>query len=116
MPHPTTVFVRPAPGVRIADPQTGQYLPEEGLLVPRSGFWLRRLKDGDVISSAPADGTDASAAKPPTPALVAQSATALTPSAKEGDSEASEPATPEASPAVQDAPAASGQAKGKKKE
>lgn len=52
MPHPTTVFVRPAQGVRIADPQTGQYLPEEGLLVPRSGFWLRRLKDGDVVESA----------------------------------------------------------------
>lgn len=49
--HPTTVFVRPAPGIRIADPETGQYLPEVGLLVPRSGFWLRRLKDGDVLEA-----------------------------------------------------------------
>ena len=51
MPHPTSVFVRPAPGLRIADPQTGDYLPGSGRLVPRSGFWLRRLKDGDVFAA-----------------------------------------------------------------
>ena len=49
MPHPETFFIRPAPGLQIADPQTGDYLPEGGSLMPRSGFWLRRLKDGDVI-------------------------------------------------------------------
>lgn len=51
MPHPTTFFIRPAPGLRIADPKTGDYLPEAGLLMPRSSFWLRRLKDGDVIEA-----------------------------------------------------------------
>jgi len=49
MPHPTTFFVRPKKGLRMADPKTGDYLPESGMLMPRSGFWLRRLKDGDVI-------------------------------------------------------------------
>jgi Protein of unknown function (DUF2635). len=48
-PHPTTFFIKPAEGLRIADPQTGEYLPENGRICPRSGFWLRRLKDGDVV-------------------------------------------------------------------
>ena len=50
MPHPTTFFIRPKEGLRIADPKTGEYLPESGMLMPRSGFWLRRLKDGDVVA------------------------------------------------------------------
>ena len=47
MPHPTTMLVVPAVRdgrpLRIADPQSGQYLPATGAV-----FWLRRLKDGDV--------------------------------------------------------------------
>jgi hypothetical protein len=58
MPHPRTIFVRPAPGIRIADPQTGDYLPERGATVPRSGFWLRRLEDGDV-TEGPGPAADA---------------------------------------------------------
>ncbi|MDR2051137.1 MAG: DUF2635 domain-containing protein [Deltaproteobacteria bacterium] len=81
MPHPETFFIKPAQGIRMADPKSGDYLPESGALMPRSGFWLRRLKDGDVILSAPAGVTDASAAEPPAPALVAQGAAARTPSA-----------------------------------
>ena len=57
MAHPTTFFIRPKEGLRIADPQTGAYLPKEGALMPRSGFWLRRLKDGDVLESSPAPVT-----------------------------------------------------------
>ena len=49
MPHPDTFFIKPAEGLRIADPKTGDYLPEGGMLMLRSGFWIRRLKDGDVI-------------------------------------------------------------------
>lgn len=58
MPHPTTVFVRPAPGLQIRDPETGNYLPDAGQIVPRTPFWMRRLADGDVIettSTAPAE-------------------------------------------------------------
>lgn len=52
MPHPQNFFIRPAPGLRIADPATGAYLPEAGAFMPRSAFWLRRLKDGDVVEAA----------------------------------------------------------------
>jgi len=51
MPYPTTMFVRPADGLKIRDPETGNYLPETGQIVPRTPFWLRRLKDGDVVES-----------------------------------------------------------------
>lgn len=51
MPHPESFFIKPAPGLRIADPKTGVYLPESGAVMPRSAFWLRRLKDGDVIEA-----------------------------------------------------------------
>lgn len=51
MAYPTTMFVRPAEGLNIRDPETGNYLPESGQIVPRSSFWLRRLKDGDVVET-----------------------------------------------------------------
>jgi hypothetical protein len=54
MPHPTEFCIRPRAGIRIADPKTGEYLPEKGATMPRSGFWLRRLKEGDVIEVKPA--------------------------------------------------------------
>ena len=63
MPHPTTFFIKPAPGLRIADPQTGDYLPAGGMLMPRSGFWLRRLKDGDVIETKAATPAKEKSAK-----------------------------------------------------
>lgn len=50
MGHPESFFIKPAPGLRIADPKTGIYLSEKGALMPRSAFWLRRLKDGDVVA------------------------------------------------------------------
>lgn len=57
MPYPTTMFVRPAVGLKIRDPETGNYLPEPGQIVPRSSFWLRRLKDGDVVECQLGIGT-----------------------------------------------------------
>lgn len=36
-------------GLLIRDPITGQPLAEKGEKKPRSPYWLRRLKDGDVI-------------------------------------------------------------------
>lgn len=44
-----TVFVRPAAGRVVRDPVTREALPEGGLEVPRNSYWLRRLRDGDVI-------------------------------------------------------------------
>lgn len=43
------MFVSPAPGVKVRDPQTLRHIPDAGQLVPRDSFWLRRLADGDVV-------------------------------------------------------------------
>jgi hypothetical protein len=43
------VFIKPKEGIKVRDPHTKQYLPEEGAFVELSSYWKRRLKDGDVI-------------------------------------------------------------------
>ena len=45
---PTTIHVRPGPGLVVRDPVTGTPLPPEGAAVPRTSYWLRRLRDGDA--------------------------------------------------------------------
>jgi len=42
------MFVRPAPGLKIRDPLTRTHIPENGIEVVESYFWLRRVRDGDV--------------------------------------------------------------------
>jgi hypothetical protein len=44
------VRVRPAKGLRVIDPATRQPLPAEGAAVARSGYWTRRLQQGDVVA------------------------------------------------------------------
>lgn len=39
--------------VRLPD-RPMEYLPAEGDLVERNGFWLRRLRDGSVVEARPA--------------------------------------------------------------
>ncbi|MEO6920533.1 MAG: DUF2635 domain-containing protein [Collimonas sp.] len=46
------MYVIPAPGLRIRDPDLLDHLPAEGRDVPESGYWHRRLLDGDVVSGA----------------------------------------------------------------
>lgn len=41
------------PAVPVRDPATGDPLPESGARVPASGYWRRRLADGDVRRIAP---------------------------------------------------------------
>ena len=48
MAHPTTFFIRPKLGLTLRDPATDTLLPAGGAVMPRSAFWLRRQKDGDV--------------------------------------------------------------------
>ena len=43
-----TFTVKPVDGGHIPDPETGLPLPQEGALVPRNVFWLRRVMDGSV--------------------------------------------------------------------
>lgn len=47
------MFVRPAPGLKIRDPDLKDLLPEEGREVPETGYWIRRRRDGDVIEGKP---------------------------------------------------------------
>lgn len=49
-----TVFVKPAAGRQVRDPATKKHIPAEGIKVPRSSYWLRRLRDGDVLAADPA--------------------------------------------------------------
>ena len=49
------MYIKPLAGIVIPDPDRFDRLPAEGREVPASDFWLRRLRDGDVvISEAPA--------------------------------------------------------------
>ena len=46
------ILVNPAsPEMKVRMPVTGEILPytEKGTPVPRCSYWLRRIKDGDVV-------------------------------------------------------------------
>ena len=47
------IFLRPSPGLKVKDPVTGTPLKAEGELKPATTYWLRRVKDGDAVRSAP---------------------------------------------------------------
>jgi hypothetical protein len=48
------MFVIPAPGRNVRDPaHRGKHLPAEGLEVPETVYWLRRLRAGDVALAPP---------------------------------------------------------------
>ncbi|HEQ1857012.1 TPA: DUF2635 domain-containing protein [Providencia alcalifaciens] len=56
----TTLHIKPVTGLTVRDPDTYQPLAEKGELKPRNAFWLRRLKDGDVVLvNAPSKGAKA---------------------------------------------------------
>ena len=43
------MFVKPATGLVIPDPDRGGVLPAEGRDVPPTEFWRRRLRDGERL-------------------------------------------------------------------
>ena len=45
---PETVFLIPQENLIVRDPQTGEPLPTTGKQVVMSGYWQRRINDGDV--------------------------------------------------------------------
>lgn len=48
------MFVKPAAGLQVRDPVLRDLLPPEGREVPDyDPYWLRRLRDGDVIRATP---------------------------------------------------------------
>lgn len=48
-----TMFIKPAPGRIVKDPETLQPLAEDGETKPQDVYWLRRINDGDVIETKP---------------------------------------------------------------
>jgi hypothetical protein len=50
-----SIFVKPADGMMVRNPETNLFLAPEGEMVPRDSFWLRRIADGSVtLADAPA--------------------------------------------------------------
>lgn len=50
-----TMYVKPAPGLKIRKPANReQVLADQGEDVPCSSYWMRRLKEGDVVKAKPA--------------------------------------------------------------
>lgn len=47
------MFVKPAEGRKVRNPISKQHLPAAGAEVPESTFWIRRLRDGDVVRAEP---------------------------------------------------------------
>lgn len=45
------LYIKPAPGLKVRDPRNGEHLPETGAEKPRTRYWLRRLKDNDVVET-----------------------------------------------------------------
>ena len=43
------MYVTPASGLTIRDPDLKDYLPSEGREVPNTDYWFRRIRDKDVI-------------------------------------------------------------------
>lgn len=48
------MFVRPAPGMKVRDPDSRLPLPAEGREVPESSYWVRKIRSGDVVLADPA--------------------------------------------------------------
>jgi hypothetical protein len=48
-----TLFLKPAAGLTVRDPATKQQLAEEGEAKPATAYWLRRVKDQDVLEAEP---------------------------------------------------------------
>ncbi|WP_225548136.1 DUF2635 domain-containing protein [Chromobacterium violaceum] len=45
------MYVKPKDGFAIRDPDLLDLLPAAGREVPDSDYWLRRLRDGDVVQA-----------------------------------------------------------------
>lgn len=60
------LYLIPRDGVTVRDPVSGLALPAEGAPKPQSGYWLRRLRDGDVSEGKPPKPAAAPAAAAPT--------------------------------------------------
>jgi hypothetical protein len=54
------MYLKPAPGAQVPDPERGDLLPPDGREVQFTQYWQRRINDGDVTEDpAPASTTPA---------------------------------------------------------
>ena len=51
------LFIKPAKGLKVRDPLTGQHLAADGEAKPASQYWLRRRNAGDVVVAKPKGGS-----------------------------------------------------------
>lgn len=59
-----TINVKPATDLKVRDPEHGmKHLPAAGRRVPQTPYWMRRLRDGDVVR-ADVDENAAASSKP----------------------------------------------------
>ena len=48
------VYLKPKSETHVVrDPATREKLPAEGATMPLTGYWARRLRDGDVVKATP---------------------------------------------------------------
>lgn len=52
------MYVLPAPGLTIRDPDLRDFLPAVGREVPDTDYWHRRVSDGDVVAAEAPAPTD----------------------------------------------------------
>lgn len=65
MSNENTIYVKPRKGLIVRQPErNGEALPARGAKVPRTAYWLRRLRDGDVEKPSAGKSTTSSASKP----------------------------------------------------
>lgn len=55
------MFVKPAKGLVIRDPDLKDLLPDTGREVPESGYWVRRMGDGDVVKARATEASNKNA-------------------------------------------------------
>lgn len=59
------MYVKPAAGLSIRDPDRRDRLPPEGREVPETSYWRRRLAEKSVLRAAAAPAAMAGPADPP---------------------------------------------------
>lgn len=58
------MYVKPVPGRIVPDPEMGGYLLPEGREVAKTQYWMRRVRDGDVVVISPPPAAPAPAPAP----------------------------------------------------
>ncbi len=59
------MFVKPLDGLTVRDPRSRVPLPADGVEVPETSFWLRRLRDKSIAIAEPAAAAAADTAATP---------------------------------------------------